>query len=81
MEFYTPWKNYTVCDLDRFDLGNRVVYVAQDRTCVFVADCYDAAVHTAHRASEQEMQGLWIEYRLVALLPVFRTIHSARRPV
>jgi hypothetical protein len=79
MVFYTPWKHYTLYDLDRFDLGSRLVYIAQDRTCVFVANRHDGAARAPHHASEQELQGLWDEYRLIALLPVFRRIHSASR--
>lgn len=34
--FHAPWKNYNIFEMDRFELGEQVVYVAQDRTCVFI---------------------------------------------
>lgn len=74
--FTTPWKDYTSSELDRFDLGDQVLFVARDRTCAFVGPHHGASCRV-HHADDRELNDIWRKHRLVALLPVFRSIQSA----
>ncbi|HEX4054025.1 MAG TPA: hypothetical protein VHX86_07145 [Tepidisphaeraceae bacterium] len=75
--FHSPWKNYSVFEMDRFELGEQVVYVAQDRTCVFIEGQKQEA--DVHQAREDEIENLWEKHHLVALLPVFQRIQPPTR--
>lgn len=76
-EFATPWRNYSVNEVDRFDLDGRVVYVTHDRTCVFIERSDQAQVPTIHWANQDEIEELWEKHRLTALLPVLRNNQSS----
>jgi hypothetical protein len=76
LEFVTPWRTYSCKEMNRFDLDGQVVYVAHDRTCVFIERSNQAQVPTIHQASQDEIESLWEKHRLVALLPVFKKIQS-----
>jgi len=72
-QFETPWKQYSMYEMDRFELNGEVVYIAADRTCVFFEHGTDKSVRLA---SEEEITQLWDKHRIVALLSVFRSIIS-----
>ena len=72
-KFETPWKQYSVYEMDRFELEDGVVYVAADRTCVFFEHAKDKSIRLAN---EDEITHLWDKHRIVALLSVFRSIIS-----
>jgi hypothetical protein len=75
-EFATPWRNYGLDEMDRFDLDGEVVYVTHDRTGVFIERLTQAP--PVHLANQDEIDSLWEKYRLVALLRVAsRTFPSA----
>ena len=75
--FQTPWKNYSLFDLDQFVLGSEQIYITHDRTCVFVAPrdsgliSHDAAIQ---QASLEKIQELWETHHLAALLAVLRIV-------
>ena len=81
MYFSTPWKTYHVSEMDRYETGggpqDPVIYVAHDRTCVFVGARGGAA--EAHRAGPEEISRLWDEHGIVALLAVCKVtrLHPA----
>jgi hypothetical protein len=76
LEFVTPWRTYSFKEMDRFDLDGQVVYVAHDRTCVFIEGSDQAQAQGIHQAGQKEIEDLWQKHRLVALLPVFKKIQS-----
>ncbi len=76
-EFHTAWKHYSHYEMDRFELDGQIVYIARDRTCVFIQHEEDAPAKPGFRqAAEEELHHLWDRHRLVALLPVFRNLRS-----
>jgi hypothetical protein len=75
-EFATPWRNYSLNEMDRFDLDGQVIYVAHDRTCVFIEHWDLAQSPTIHQANQYEIDDLWDKHRLVALLPVIKNLQS-----
>jgi hypothetical protein len=62
--------------MDRFDLDGQVVYVAHDRTSVFIERLDQAQVLTIHWARQHEIDALWQKHRLVALLAVCKKLQS-----
>jgi hypothetical protein len=79
--FHAPWRDYSVFDMDRFELGKEVIYIAHDRTCVFVEFGGEQIGRDVRRADEKEMSDLWERHRLIALLPVFQRMMSSRQPL
>ena len=78
--FQTPWRNYSVFDMDRYELGKDIIYIAHDRTCVFVEFGGSAVSRDVCLASEDEMSELWEKHRLIAILSVFQRITSSQSP-
>ncbi len=79
-EFQTPWRDYGDTDMDRFSVENGTLYIPRDRSCAFI-EAHDRDINAGIRlANEGELHDLWRNYRLIALLPVFRNMLAATLP-
>jgi hypothetical protein len=78
-EFRTAWKDYSPHEMDRYDLDGEVVYIPRDRSCAFIQGGEEQPAKQEFRqAAEEELMNLWNRHRLVALLPVFRSLQSQK---
>jgi hypothetical protein len=66
--------------MDVFETGDPlepVIYISQDRSCVFVQPNPDNP-HEVHPATPTETTALWQRHRIIALLAVMKITESAR---
>jgi hypothetical protein len=83
MKFRTPWKIYDESEMDFHELGDpdgRSVFVAKDRTCVWIRWTEPSGQWRFRIADVDQITDLWRQHRIMSLLSVVRSIDSSTLP-
>jgi hypothetical protein len=81
MKFTTPWKVYHESEMECHEPegpGGPLIYVANDRTCVWVESTDPRGQPQFEIADVDEITELWKRYRITSLLSVAKFADSSR---
>jgi len=77
MKLHAPWKDYEDSEVDRHETGMSfapVVYVAHDRSCVWLVTNDSMGRQAIHIADADQISELWERLRLISLLSVLKVV-------